>query len=93
VVNRYRVTKANFRGVPGVVRIWEHWGVKPDPRKERFEKIKAGDLNLILNFHKNHIQNRPKLISIVGDTTKMNMAELSKIANPIPVTLGDLFVK
>ena len=93
VVNRYRVTKANFRGVPGVVRIWESWGVKPDPRKERFEKIKAGDLNLVLNFHKNHIQSRPKLISIVGDTTKIDMAELSNIAKPIPVALDDLFVK
>ena len=93
VVNRYRVTKANFRGVPGVVRTWERWGVKPDPRKERFEKIKAGDLSLVLDFHKNHVQNRSKLISIVGDTTKIDLEKLSTIAKPMPVTLEDLFVK
>lgn len=91
VINRYRVAKIGFRDVPGVLRIWERQNLVPDPRRARFEHIQQAGFPLVLNFHKAHIQNRAKLVSIVGDTTKFDLNRLSKMGKVMPVSLEDLF--
>ena len=75
------------------VRGWERLGLKPDPRKARYEAIKVADLSKVLAFHKSHIKGRPKLISIVGDTSKIDVERLAKIGKPIIVEMDDIFVK
>ena len=74
------------------LRSWERLGVPVDPRKSRFEKVQAADMDLMLRFHKAHIKGRVKLISVVGDTTRMDMKGLAKIAKPVAVGLDDIFV-
>jgi hypothetical protein len=49
-------------------------------------------MDLMLQFHKAHIQNRPKLISIVGDRNKIDMEKLAKVSKVIEVELEDIFV-
>ncbi len=93
VINRYRVAKIKFRDLPGVLRIWERRNQTPDPRKERFDHIRRADMPLMLDFHKHHIANRPKLISIMGDTSKFDLNSLSTLGAITPVTLDDLFVQ
>ena len=63
-----------------------------DPRKWRYEQIQNADMDLMLQFHKAHIQNRPKLISIVGDRNKIDMEKLAKVGKVIEVELEDIFV-
>ena len=93
VVNRYRVAKIKYRELPGVLRIWERRNQTPDPRKERFDHILQADMPTVLDFHKQHIAKRPKLISIMGDTTKFDLNSLRPLGVVTPVTLDDLFVK
>ena len=92
VVNRYRVAKIKYRELPGVLRIWERRNQTPDPRKERFGHILQAEMPSVLDFHKQHIARRPKLISIMGDTTKFDLNSLSTLGTITPVTLDDLFV-
>jgi predicted Zn-dependent peptidase len=93
MINRYRTGKLGFREVLGAVRGWERLGLEPDPRKARYEKVKQSGLEDVLTFHKERIKGRPKLISIVGDTSKIDQERLAKIGKPIIVGLEDLFVK
>ena len=93
VINRYRVAKIKFRDLPGVLRTWERRNQTPDPRKARFDHIRRADMPLVLNFHKQHLANRPKLISIMGDTSKFDIDTLNALGAVTPVTLDDLFVQ
>ncbi len=93
MINQYRTGKIGFREVLGTVRGWERLGLAPDPRKARYEKVKLSDLADVLAFHKARIKGRPKLISIIGDTTKIDMARLAKIGKSVIVGMEDVFVK
>ena len=53
-----------FRSVLGAVRGWERKGLTGDPRAWRFEQLQASDLDEVLEFYRQHVQGRPKLISI-----------------------------
>ena len=92
ILNRYRTAKIGFRGVIGAVRSWEDLGVEVDPRQWRYEQIQNAEIGTLLQFHKEQVQNRPKLISIVGDRTKINMERLAKTGKVIEVGLEDIFV-
>jgi len=91
VLSRYRTGKIGFRDVIGAVRSWERLEVPIDPRKARFETIQKLGLDDVLKFDQDHLQKRPKLISIVGDKNKI---DLNKIKEDGPITeleLKDIF--
>ena len=92
MLNQYRTSKLGFRGVLGAVRSWERLGVPVDPRRTRFERIGAADMDLMLNFHREHLNSRPKLISIVGDSSRIDMERLARSGKIVEVGLGDIFV-
>jgi predicted Zn-dependent peptidase len=92
MLNQYRTSKVGFREVLGAVRSWERLGVPVDPRKTRFEKIGAADMDLMLDFHGEHLKQRPKLISIVGDSSRIDMERLAGSGKIVHVGLGDIFV-
>jgi predicted Zn-dependent peptidase len=91
LINQYRTGKVGFRSVAGTVRGWEDLGLPGDPRKHRYESIQASDLSNVLAFHQNVIKDRPKLISIVGDETKIDMEKLAEIAPIRKVSLEEIF--
>lgn len=93
MLNQYRTGKIGFREVLGAVQGWERLGLEPDPRKARYEAIKRAGLPDVLTFHKARVQGRPKLISIVGDTSKIDMARLSNIGTTMILSDDDIFVK
>jgi predicted Zn-dependent peptidase len=92
ILNRYRTSKIGFRRVLGSVRSWERLGVPVDPRKSRFERIRAADMDDMLGFYGKNLKNRVKLISIVGDKNKIDLAALEKFGTVSEVGLEDIFV-
>jgi predicted Zn-dependent peptidase len=92
IVNRYRTAKIGFRSVTGAVRGWECLGLDPDPRKARYNAIQESSLDTILNFHKEYITGKPKLISIVGDSERIDLDALAKIGEVKMIALEDIFV-
>ena len=91
-INRYRTAKIGFREVIDAVRSWERLEVPIDPRKARYESIRASNMDLMLQFHKAHVQGQPKLISIVGDRNKMDMERLAVVGQVMEISIEDIFV-
>ena len=89
--NNYRTERIGFRSILSSVQNWERKGLATDPRAMRFEKIKESTVEDLVDFHKKHIAKRPKLISIVGDRSKIDMDELSKYGTITELNVDDLF--
>ncbi len=90
--NRYQTSTIGFRGVIGAVRSWEQLGLEVDPRKHRYESISNADLAQLMEFHASHIKGRPKLISIVGDASKIDMERLAKSGTITKISTDQIFV-
>jgi predicted Zn-dependent peptidase len=91
IISRYRTGKIGFRDLLGAVRSWERLEVPIDPRKERFAKIQKAGLDDVLKFDREHLQGRPKLISIVGDKTKIDPDKIKRIGPVTELELKDIF--
>src|SRR5437016_7178910 len=92
VISRYRTGKVGFRDIVGVVRSWERLELPIDPRKERFAKIQRLGLDRVVQFQKEHLKGRPRLISIVGDKKKFDLERLKKNGAITELELKDIFV-
>ena len=93
VLELYRTGKIGFRDIFGTVRDWERKGLQPDPRKEWFPKIEKEGLAEVLAFHKEYLKGKPKVISIVGDESKMDMERLKKAGTVTEVPIDKIFVQ
>ncbi len=91
ILSRYRTGKIGFREIIGAVRSWERLEVAIDPRKARFEKIQRLGLDDVLRFDKEHLQGRPKLISIVGDKNKIDLEKVRNNGAVTELELKDIF--
>ena len=91
LINEYRTSRLTFREVLGAVHTWEDQDVPVDPRAWRFEQIQQADIGAVLEFQASHIGGRPKLVSIVGDKSKIDLVELGKSGTIIEVGVEDIF--
>ena len=91
VINKYRTERLGFRQVLGSVRDWERKSVPIDPRPWRYDQIRAASLDDVLEFHREHIGGKAKLISITGDSNKIDMEALGQHGTIIEVDLDDVF--
>ncbi|TMP99430.1 MAG: insulinase family protein [Verrucomicrobia bacterium] len=92
VISRYRTGKIGFREIVGAVRSWERLEVPIDPRQERFTKIQRLGLEQVVQFQKEHLRARPRLVSIVGDKKKFDLEPLRKNGAITELELKDIFV-
>jgi predicted Zn-dependent peptidase len=91
IISRYRTGKLGFREIIGAVRSWERIEVPIDPRPARFEKVQHLGLDDVLRFDREHLQGRPKLISIVGDKNKIDLEKIRKDGVVTELELKDIF--
>lgn len=90
--HQYRTGTVGFRDVIGTVRVWERRGLEPDPRAQRFPEVLEADLDQIVGFHREHLADRPKLISIVGDRERIDWEALQELGDITELTTSDIFV-
>jgi len=90
-VSLYRTSRLGFRQILGEVRQWERLGLEPDPRAWRFAQVQQASLEQMLQFYQEHVQNRPRMISVVGDKRKMDLAPLEAGFKIAELGLKDLF--
>ena len=91
VQTRYRTGKLEFRQIATTVRAWEKLEVAIDPRPARFARLQALRLEDVMRFAETHSKGRPRLISIVGDRSKFDLAEAAKKSDIVPVSLKEIF--
>jgi hypothetical protein len=87
----YRTANVAFRSVPGIVIDWENLGLDKDPRQDRFPIIKDASIDTLKEFYEKEIQPRTKLISIVGDSSKIDMEALAKFGEITTVEADEIF--
>ena len=92
LVENYRTGKLGFRSITGVVRSWERLGVPVDPRRTRFAEVQAANMDTMVDFYASEVQGRPKLISIVGDKSKIDMEAIGQKGKVIDIEIGQIFV-
>jgi len=92
LVNRYRTSKITFREVIGAVRSWERLGLEGDPRRDRYQELQMASMDDLLQFQQEHVKDRPKLISIVGDLSIIEQEELEQFGTVQEIQIDDLFV-
>lgn len=91
VLNEYRTSRIGFRGLLGKVQEWERLEVPIDPREKRFQAIQEADVEDVLRFYRQRIQNRVKLISIVGPRKQIDMEALAQLGTVVDVGLEEIF--
>ncbi|MDT8428873.1 MAG: insulinase family protein [Pseudomonadales bacterium] len=90
--NRYRTSTISFRQVLGTVRSWERLGINADPRARQFAELQSSTLEDLLNFQQQHVANKPKLVSIVGDMSRIDVEALRGIGTIREMDVDQLFV-
>jgi predicted Zn-dependent peptidase len=93
LLNRYRTSKLSFREVIGAVRSWELLGLSGDPRRARYQQLQNLTMDDLLAFQQQHVKNRPKLISIVGDTSVIDVETLARFGSVREVEVDEIFVE
>ena len=93
LLNRYRTSKLSFRQVIGAVRGWERLGIEGDPRRQRFQELQTVAIDDLVAFQREHVKDRPKLISIVGDLSILDTQELEQFGTVQQLQVDDLFVE
>ncbi|HOZ30083.1 MAG TPA: insulinase family protein [Bacteroidales bacterium] len=77
--------KPEWRNISETVERWQVQKYKEDPRILQFKIYRSIDFKNILEFYNSNIQNRPLLITIVGNKKQINMEELAKFGKIIVV--------
>lgn len=90
--NQYRTSRIDFRGVIGAVRSWERKGLEGDPRAKWFGELQDAELQTMLAFHREHIKGRPKLITIVGEKSRIDLERLEQIGDVTEIDVDTIFV-
>tara|TARA_R110001592_G_scaffold84816_3_gene250581 strand:- start:170 stop:670 length:501 start_codon:yes stop_codon:yes gene_type:complete len=93
LVNRYRTSTIGFRQVTGTVRSWERLGISGDPRANRFVDLQNSTLEDMLAFQRRNVAGKSKLISIVGDMSRIDTEALSNLGEVTELQVDQLFVK
>lgn len=92
LINLYRTSTLSARQIPGTVRGWQELGLNGDPRPERFQQLQNASIENMTEFHQQHVSGSPKLISIVGDTSRMDLDALAEMGTITELTVDDVFV-
>ncbi len=93
LLNRYRTSTIGFRQINGTVRSWERLGISGDPRASRFAQLQSSTLEDMLAFQRRNIAGKPKLISIVGDMSRIDADALAELGSVTELQVEQIFVK
>lgn len=92
LINLYRTSTLSARQIPGTVRGWQELGLNSDPRPERFLQLQNASIEDMVEFHQQQVSGSPKLISIVGDTSRMDLEALAEMGSMMELSVDDVFV-
>lgn len=93
LMNRYRTSRISFREVISAVRSWERLGLDGDPGRARFEALQNATLEDLLAFQRDHVKDRAKLISVLGDLAVIDKTQLEQFGAVTEVEVDQLFVE
>lgn len=67
----------DFREIPGMIQDYERQGFTTDPNRAAYTAYESLDMEMINAFYEKAIKDRPYLITIFGDTRRMDLQKLN----------------
>jgi predicted Zn-dependent peptidase len=93
LLNRYRTAKIGFRDVIGAVRSWERLGIDGDPREQSYKELQSLEFVDLAKFQESHVANKPKLFSVVGDLSIIDVEALEQFGEVTEIQIDDIFIE
>jgi predicted Zn-dependent peptidase len=91
ILSAYRTNPISSRSIPGFAYDFNALGLKEDPRSNRYDSLQKADIDSLRGFYEKEIQPKSILLSIVGDSKKIDLNELKKIGPLTEVKPQQLF--
>ena len=91
ILSAYRTNPIASRSIPGFVYDFKALGMRNDPRAQRYESLQKAEINSLKSFYEMEIEPKSILLSIVGDSEKIDLDELRKIGPLTEVEPSQLF--
>lgn len=83
--------RPTFRSMSYAVARWIKQGYQYDPRKDSYDIYENLNFDDIYSFYKQNLQNKPIIMTIVGDKERIDIEELKKFGKIIYVKKDDVF--
>ena len=93
ILSTYRTNPIGYRSTPSFVYDVRTLGLDEDPRRKRYEALRSAEIKLLEEFYEKEIKPKAKLLSIVGDSAKIDLEKLSEIGPVTKVKAEDLFTR
>jgi len=93
ILSTYRTNPIGYRSTPSFVYDVRALGLKGDPRRNRYETLRSAEIDLLKEFYEREIQTKSKLLSIVGDSAKIDLDKLSEFGPVKKVSAEKLFTR
>ena len=90
-INRINNNYPSFRNIGSMIAINKKLGYTEDPNTEIVKLIGQLKMSDIVSYYKDHIQNRPRAIIIVGNKKKLPMEQLAKYGNIVELKKRDIY--
>jgi predicted Zn-dependent peptidase len=90
-INRINNNYPSFRNIGSMIANNKKLGYTEDPNTEIVRLIPELKMSDIVSYYKDHIQNRPRAIIIVGNKKKLPMEQLAKYGNIVELKKRDIY--
>jgi predicted Zn-dependent peptidase len=78
ILSTYRTNPIASRSIPGFAFDIKTLGLQGDPRKDRYEKVRDMKMADLRKFYEDEIEPKSLLISVVGDSKRINLDKLKE---------------
>lgn len=92
LINSISSSYPSFRNISSVIEYGRQKGYENSPLNDKFEAYKNLTFNNISEFFENNIQNKPRIITIYGNSDKINKKELLKYGKIKVLRVSDILV-
>lgn len=91
IVNRVSTSYPTFRKIPEKVALYLNEGCAVDPNISLLEDISSMEMEDVLKFYQQHVQDRPVVYMIVGNTKKIDQKQLARFGKIVKVNKNEIY--
>lgn len=91
IVNRVSTSYPTFRKIPEKVALYLNEGCAVDPNISLLEDISSMEMEDVLKFYQQHVQDHPVVYMIVGNTKKIDQKQLARFGKIVKVNKNEIY--
>ncbi|MCD7977198.1 MAG: insulinase family protein [Tannerellaceae bacterium] len=91
IINRVSTSYPTFRKIPEKVALYLNEGYAADPNIGLLEDVSGMQIEDILRFYQQHVQDRPVIYMIVGNAKKIDQKQLARFGKIVKVNKNEIY--